>query len=132
MPTINASLGPGFTITVGQGANLVLAATIYDRAGNVIDLTGFAVKLAAKRTVRKSNGLGQLTNQQVTLFDVVATIVTAVQGNISVALTPAYTASPGVYVASLRLFNDGVTGRNPDDSYTGTFIVDESVVPLET
>lgn len=132
MPTINASLAPGFTITVGQGANLVLAATIYDRAGNVVDLTGFSVKFAAKRIVRKSNGLGQMTNQTIILFDVDATIVTALQGNISIALPPVYTSAPGNYLASLRLFNDGVTLRNPDDSYTGTFIVEESAIELET
>lgn len=126
--SVNMTMAPGFTVEVVQGANVVLSATVYDRAGNVIDLTGYGLKFAVKRVIRRSNGAGQLTNQDVPIFEVSPTIVNATLGNITIPLSSAYTGTPGSYEASLRIWDSVTTTRSPDDAYAGTLFVAPAVV----
>lgn len=126
--TVNAPITPGFSLTIQQGANPTIAATVYDRAGNPIDLTGYALKFSVKKTVLKSNGYGKLTPQDVVFLSVSATIVNATTGNITLPIGSALTGTPGSFAASLRIWNTTTTTRSPDDAYSGTFVVEPAVV----
>lgn len=127
----NQRLGPSFTIELQMGANPVIPCTVYDRAGNPLDLTGFILKFAAKKVFRASNGLGQMTNQERVFFDITAAIVGAAAGNITLTIPPSFMGNAGSFAASLRLFNGSPTTRNPDDVYAGTFFVNDGVVRSE-
>lgn len=130
--TINKALSPGFVLQVQQGSLPTLLCTVYDRAGNVIDLTGYALKFAIKNVAVESNGLGKLVFKERVLFDALATIVSATEGNISIALTGSVTGLAKTFPASLRIWDTTSTDRIPTDAYSGSLQVDPGVVRVES
>lgn len=126
MATVNQFVNPGFVVTIEQFANPVLEFTVLDRAGNVIDLTGYALKLAVVKTVNRSNGLGQILPTDISLFDQDAVITSPTMGNIS--FSNVFVGTPGAFRASLRIWNTTSTVRLPDDAYSGTYVVTRPAV----
>lgn len=131
MGSVFQGLEPGFDVRVQQGANPTLNFTVYDRAGNPIDLTGYSLKFAAKRVDFRSNGFGKITRQETVIADVDVTLVDAELGNVSIDMSEFANQTVAVYPASLRIWFDATTTRMPDEAYEGTVSVARSVVRQE-
>lgn len=131
MADVFQALEPGFDIQVQQGSYPEPSFTVFDRAGNIIDLTGFTLKFAAKRVDFRSNGMGKITRQETVLIDVDVTIDDAQNGNVSFVLGDMANQVAAAYPASLRLWSSGSSSRLPTDAYAGTVTVVQAVVREE-
>lgn len=131
MAQVNIALSPGFTLEVVQGANPVIPCTVFDRSGNIIDLTGKTLKLAVRQFFISSNGYGRLTRQPYQILDVTAGITDAANGNITLAFSSAKLHRPGSFEAELRIWSNATVTRIPDDAYFGTLVVKSAVVRQE-
>lgn len=92
----NLSLQPGASIRVQQGASPSIAATLRDRAGNVINLTGWSVKFAAKRLITDVDSKK--------IFDVVCTVNDPLNGGILIPFSGSMLAAVGTLFGSIRMW----------------------------
>lgn len=91
-----------------------------DKAGRVVDITGWTLKLAVKRLITDPDS-------QV-LFDLAASIVTAAQGAYKFTLDLSHTAfPPGTYPAEIRVWTSAPGSNPPNDSKTVDFVIESAV-----
>jgi hypothetical protein len=91
-----------------------------DKAGRVVDITGWTLKLVVKRLVTDPDS-------QV-LFDLTGTIVTATEGAYRFTLDLSHTAfPPGTYPAEVRVWTAAPGSNPPNDAKSVDFIIEPAI-----